>query len=383
MKRARGRGGRELARDAAYMRGAVRLARRGEGRTSPNPLVGAVLVKGDKVIARGYHTRAGAPHAEVVALRKAGSAARGATLYVNLEPCAHHGRTPPCVDALVEAGVARVVVGMIDPNPLVNGRGIKRLRKAGVEVESGVLVEECEALNEAFVCAIRQGRPLVTLKSALTLDGRVATRTGDARWVSGSESREAGHRMRATHDVIMVGVGTVLADDPQLTCRAAKGGRDPMRVIVDSQLRTPPRAKIVRAVDGSRAPTVIITTRRAPAERLRLLEEAGAEVLRVNSRRGRVLLLAGLYALKQRGVLSVLVEGGPTFAGGLWKERLVDRVETFIAPKVLGDPEALPMLFGPRVGRMQQAVPVDGRVRMVGDNILLSGRVMWPSAEGK
>ncbi|MBW2732626.1 MAG: bifunctional diaminohydroxyphosphoribosylaminopyrimidine deaminase/5-amino-6-(5-phosphoribosylamino)uracil reductase RibD [Deltaproteobacteria bacterium] len=364
--------------DERYLREALRVARRGAGLTSPNPMVGAVLVKAGKVVGRGHHARAGASHAEIIALQKAGDAARGATLYLNLEPCAHQGRTPPCVDAVIAAEVARVVVGMIDPNPLVNGRGVRRLQRAGVEVRTGVLKDECEALNEAFISVIQRGRPLVTLKSALTLDGHVATRRGDSRWVSGSESREVGHQLRALHDVIMVGVGTVLADNPELTCRAARGGRDPIRVVLDSQLQTPPRAKIVRATEESTAPTLIITTRRSAVERAAALERAGAKVVRVKSRRGRVDLSAALEALKERGVLSVLVEGGPTLAGGLWKEQLVDRVETFIAPKVLGDAEALPMLFGAKARRMQDAVEIESSVRMVGDDVLISGRVRWP-----
>jgi diaminohydroxyphosphoribosylaminopyrimidine deaminase/5-amino-6-(5-phosphoribosylamino)uracil reductase len=229
-----------------FMRLAIRLARRGLGRTSPNPMVGAVLTRGEEVVGQGYHPRLGKEHAEIRAIRDAGDDVRGATLYVNLEPCNHHGRTGPCARAIVEAGIRRVVIGMKDPNPLVNGKGIAALRRRGVEVTTGVLEQECRRLNEAFVCYITEGRPFVTFKSAITLDGRVAARTGDSRWVTGEEARREGHRLRAAHDAIMVGVGTVLIDNPTLTCRGVRG-RDPVRVVVDSRLRTPPDAAVVTA----------------------------------------------------------------------------------------------------------------------------------------
>ena len=364
------------------MRDALRLAARGRGRTSPNPLVGAVIVKRGKVVGRGYHHRAGTPHAEIHALVDAGAAAAGSDVYVNLEPCAHHGRTPPCSDALIAAGVRRVFVGMVDPNPLVNGAGIARLRGAGIEVIEGVLGAACAAINEAFVTFIQRGRPHITLKSAITLDGRVASRSGHARWVSGPGARKAGHKLRNDLDAIIVGSGTLLADDPQLDCRDVRGGRDPIRVIFDSRLRTAPTARVVALAETSTAPTWVVTTRRAPASRARVLEARGVEILRVASKAGHVDVAAGLKALGDRGVVSALVEGGPTLAGALWTARCVDRLVTFIAPKVLGDPAALPMIAGPPAPTMASATEIsEVSVRRVGSDIMIAGRVLWLDGE--
>jgi len=355
------------------MRLALRLARRGLGRASPNPMVGAVLTRRDQVVGRGYHLKAGTEHAEVLAIRDAGTAARGATLYVNLEPCNHHGRTAPCAKAIIDAGIGRVVIGMRDPNPLVNGKGIAALRRRGIEVTTGVLEPECRELNEAFVCYITRGRPLVTLKSAITLDGHVAARGGDSRWVTGEAARRQGHRMRAAHDAIMVGAGTVLGDDPTLTCRGVRGGRDPVRVVVDSRLRTPPGARVVAAASGSNAPTLVVCTQSAPASRERALVRAGAEVVRVEGE-ARVDLDRMLRELARREISSLLLEGGPTLAGALWQAGLVDRVVVFVAPKLLGDAGALPMLDAGAVTRMSEAVSLAGaRVRRIGADIMISG----------
>jgi diaminohydroxyphosphoribosylaminopyrimidine deaminase/5-amino-6-(5-phosphoribosylamino)uracil reductase len=368
---ARQRGAR---RDHEHFMGlALRLARKGLGRTSPNPAVGAVVTRGDEVVGRGYHRRAGTRHAEITAIQDAGALARGATLYVNLEPCNHHGRTGPCAHAIVEARIRRVVIGMRDPNPLVNGRGIAALRRRGIEVVTGVLEQECRRLNEAFVCYITRGRPFVTFKAAVTLDGHVAARGGDSRWVTGEAARLEGHRLRNTHDAIVVGVGTVLADDPELTCRGVPGGRDPVRVVVDSRLRTPPTAKVVAAAARSSAPTIIATTASAPERRARQLERAGARVIR--GRRGPHVnvdaLLAGLGRLE---IASVLLEGGPTLAGAFWRAGLVDRVVAFVAPKVLADPGGLPMVVGEPVRAMAQATALEQiEIRKVGEDVLITG----------
>jgi diaminohydroxyphosphoribosylaminopyrimidine deaminase/5-amino-6-(5-phosphoribosylamino)uracil reductase len=354
------------------MRLALRLARKGLGRTSPNPMVGAVLTQGGEVVGKGYHPRAGEEHAEIRAIRDAGDDTRGATLYVNLEPCNHHGRTGPCAKAIVEAGIRRVVIGMKDPNPLVNGKGIAALRRKGVEVVTGVLEQECRRLNEAFLCYIAEGRPFVTFKSAITLDGRVAARTGDSRWVTGEEARREGHRLRAIHDAIVVGVGTVLIDNPQLTCRGVRG-RDPLRVVVDSRLRTPPDAAVVAAAATSRAATLVVTTDRAPRKRERALVERGVEVARVSSDR-RVAVPDLLRELRRREVASVLLEGGPTLAGAFWRQGVVDRVVAFVAPKVVADPAALPMVAGGPVEAMAGATGLsDVKVRRVGDDLMISG----------
>ena len=358
-----------------FMRLALRLARRGLGCTSPNPMVGAVLTRDDEVVGRGYHPRVGEDHAEVRAIRDAGDAARGATLYVNLEPCNHRGRTGPCARAIIEAGIQRVVIGMKDPNPLVNGKGIAALRRQGVEVVTGVLEQECKRLNEAFACYIARGRPFVTFKSAITLDGRVAVSSGDSRWVTGAEARRQGHRLRAIHDVILVGVGTVLLDNPQLTCRDVRGA-DPVRVVVDSKLRTPPDAQVVTAARGSTAGTLIVTTERAPRNREQRLVNAGAEVVRVAGN-PRVDVAALLQVLHGREKTSVLLEGGPTLAGGFWTAGLVDRVIAFVAPKVLGDPAALPMVAGTPLEAMAGATSLSGvEVRRVGQDIMISGQPM-------
>ena len=362
--------------DERFMRMALRLAARARGRTSPNPMVGAVVVRRGEIVGRGYHRRAGQAHAEVGALDQAGRRARGADLYVNLEPCNHVGRTGPCVRCILEAGVARVVVGMRDPNPIVNGKGMRALRRAGVEVVSGVLEQECRTLNEAFICFITRQRPFVTWKSAITLDGRVAARSGDSRWVTGELARLEGHRLRDGHDAIVVGVGTVLADDPELTCRLPRG-RDPIRVVVDSHLRTPPTARVVGVAATSQAPTWIVCGEAAPARRAATLQDHGARVLRVGvDGRGRVGVAKLLKALAAREVQSVLLEGGPTLAGSFWREGLIDRVIAFVAPKLLGDPAALPMLDGLEVAAMADARSLrDVQTRAFGDDLMVAGRV--------
>ena len=363
-------------RDVKYMRQATVLAARAEGRTSPNPMVGAVVVRGDKVVSKGYHRRVGTDHGEIVALKAAGNKARGAELFVNLEPCCHQGRTGPCTEAIIKAGIKRVVVGMKDPNPLVNGKGIRRLRRGGIEVVSGVLEAKCRELNAAFICYITQGRPLVTFKSAVTLDGKVATRGGHSRWVTGRESKLAGHRMRNTLDAIAVGVGTVLGDDPTLTCRDIRGGRDPVRVVVDSRARTPTNAKVVQALRDSNAPTLIFTTRRAKKGQVELLEGAGATVIRVAAEVGQVDVSAVLEELARRELTTLMLEGGPRLAGAFWQKGLVDRVVAFVAPKVLGDPRGMSMVAGPGVELMSDATELqDVKVRRMGADVMISGKV--------
>lgn len=360
---------------------ALRLARRGRRTTNPNPMVGAVVVSGDEIVGRGFHQRAGQPHAELLALQQAGRRARGGELIINLEPCCHQGRTPPCTEAIIAAGIRRAVVGMIDPDPRVNGRGVEALRAAGIEVVVGVRGQQCVALNEAFAHHVTHRRPLVTLKSAITLDGRVATRSGHSRWVTGESARRRGHRLRDRHDAIVVGVGTVLADDPQLTCRGVPGGRDPVRVVVDSRLRTTPDARVVRATAGSEAPTWLITSSGSDPRRVEAMRAAGAEVLEVESTAdgGDDLdLHAVLRELSRRSILSVLVEGGPRLAGAFWRAQLVDRMVLFIAPKVIGDSQALPMIDGPAVATLDQARDLrDVKVGRAGEDLVVEGRVVW------
>ncbi len=357
---------------------ALREAARGRGRTRPNPMVGCVIAKGSRVIAVGHHARAGLPHAEVVALRRAGARARGADVYVTLEPCDHHGRTPPCTEALIAAGVRRVIVGMRDPNPLVDGRGLRCLRRAGIEVEVGVAAEACAALNEAYLCAVREHRPFVALKLAQSLDGRVATRAGESRWITGEAARAAGHRLRNEYDAILVGVGTVVADDPRLTCRV-KGGRDPIRIILDTHARTPLGSQVVRLAKKSQAPTWIVVGPRAPITRRAALARAGAEVVVCKTKRRHIDVNALLALLHQRDLLSVLVEGGPTVAGSFLDARRIDKLHAFVAPLLIGGARARSAVEGLGAARLSDALALSAvETERVGDDLALTGRVSRP-----
>lgn len=337
------------------MRRALALAARGTRETWPNPRVGCVLVKDGRLVAEGWHRKAGGPHAEAIALKRAGARAKGCTAYVTLEPCrAHPGKkTPPCADALRAAGVKRLVAAMRDPNPKVSGRGFDLLRRARVRVDWGLLEEESEALNGPFVARMRHGRPWVVLKSALSLDGKAFARGGASRWITGPEAREAVHDLRAGMDAILVGIGTVLADDPALTAHGA--GRDPLPVVLDSRLRLPRRSRLLR---GSREP-IIFSARGG--------ELPGAEVVRVPSRGGLVDLKSVLSYLSKRGVGTLLVEGGPTVHASFLAAGLVDEVWAFVAPKLLAgtdDPNAAPRLSKARLSRVGQDFLFSGRVSL-------------------
>ena len=349
------------------MRRALALARKGVGKTAPNPAVGAVVVRDGVIVGEGWHPRAGPPHAEVHALAMAGELARGGDVYVTLEPCSHFGKTPPCADALLAAGVARVFVGMIDPNPLVSGQGVERLRRAGVAVETGLLAEECRRLNEGFIKHVTTGRPLVVLKSALTLDGKTATASGDSRWVTSPPARRMVHRLRAGLDAVMVGVGTLLADDPELTVRLVKG-RSPLRIVVDSDLRTPLSARVLTAPrDGG----VLVATVCTDGARIAALTAAGAEVLVCGSRNGRVDLADLLARLGARGVQSILLEGGETLAGEMLRSGLIDKFLFFFAPKLVGG-DGKGLFAGTGAGLMSQALPLRfGKINRVGGDLLL------------
>ena len=329
--------------DEAYIERTLALAELGRGLVSPNPMVGAVLVRDGRIVGEGHHEGPGLPHAEVLALREAGEAARGATLYVNLEPCNHQGRTGPCTEAIIEAGVARVVAAMRDPNPIVDGRGFARLREAGVEVREGVLREEAERLNEAFAKHVRTGLPFVTWKMAASLDGKVASRDGTSRWITGPEARADVHRLRAASDAIVVGAGTALADDPSLTVRMpGYRGRLPLRVLVDARGRVPARGDLF----SGEAPTLVATTGLAPEERRGEWAAAGAEVLVYEAEGERVPLARLMEELGKRDVQAVLLEGGPTLAWSALEEGVVDRVVVYLAPKLIGGAEAPTVLGG-------------------------------------
>jgi diaminohydroxyphosphoribosylaminopyrimidine deaminase/5-amino-6-(5-phosphoribosylamino)uracil reductase len=322
--------------DAAHMQAALALARRGLGETAPNPSVGCVIVKDGHVLGRGRTGTGGRPHAEVDALAMAGAAARGATAYVTLEPCNHTGKTPPCTEALVQAGIARVVIGALDPNPKVNGAGIARLRAAGIAVSTGVLEEQARSVISGFAMVMVQGRPLFRLKLASTLDGKIATATGASQWLTGESARRAAHAMRGRHDAVMVGVGTVLADDPELTCRIAGFRAAPLvRLVVDSHLRTPLMSKLLRGI-GPAAPVWFLHRDGADPVRKRALEGAGARLFELPASSAGVDLAAAARALAQAGLTRVLAEGGGTLAAGLLRAGLVDRLAWFHAPGVIG-----------------------------------------------
>jgi len=357
------------------MQRALSLARLAQGRTSPNPMVGAVIVKDGRVVGEGYHRRAGGPHAEIHALRQAGEAARGATLYVNLEPCSHYGRTPPCTQAIIAAGIAEVHMAMLDPNPLVNGRGRDQLEAAGIRTYVGQREAEARELNEAFIKYITTGRPFVTAKFAMSLDGKIATHTGQARWITGSEARRWVHQLRDVTDAIMVGVNTVIADDPCLTTRLEKADvRHPLRVIVDSRGRVPLTAKVLDPdLPGQ---TLVATTELMPGEMREQLRRWGVEVLVLPDQGERVSLPHLLDALGKREVTSLLVEGGGTLLASFFEQRLVDKVLAFVAPLIIGGRGAPTPVGGQGVARLSQALRLERvRVEKVGTDVLISGYV--------
>ncbi len=357
-----------------YMQLALELASRGEGRTAPNPPVGAVVVRDDVVVGQGFHPRAGEPHAEIHALREAGDRAAGGTLYVTLEPCNHQGRTGPCTEAVIAAGIARVVVGCQDPNPEVSGSGIDRLREAGLEVAVGRLNEDCRRLIAPFAKHVTTGLPLVTLKMAMTLDGQTSTSTGDSRWISGEMSRQYVHRMRDRADAIMVGIGTVLADDPKLTTRHPEGGRDPLRVVVDTHLRIPETAQLL-TVD-SQAGTIVFTTDAADARKRERLVKIGVEVVVVPAVEERVDLQSVMLDLGRRNIQSVLLEGGATLAAEALRRRVVDRAAFFIAPMLFGGDDGSAVFSGRGCRLVKEAVRLDNvRIRQIADDILVEGEV--------
>lgn len=355
-----------------FMRLALSLAKKGQGMTSPNPAVGAVIVKTGRVVGRGYHKKAGEEHAEVCALASC-SAAKGATLYVTLEPCCHFGKTPPCVDAVIGSGIKTVVVGMLDPNPLVAGGGIKRLEEAGIKVVTGVLEKECRALNEPFIKFITTGKPFFTVKLASSLDGRTAASTGDSKWITGIESRRLVHKIRKTTDAVMVGSSTVIKDDPELTVRLVKG-RDPLRVIVDSSFSMPLDAKALRipTKTGARLP-IIFTTRKADKSKIKAARLHGVDVVVVGRSAEGVDLKAVSAELARRGVSSVLVEGGGTLAASFIREGIADKLMVFYGPLMIGS-DGFPSVGPLGVRSVKKAIRLKTMtVKRVSDDILIEG----------
>ncbi|MWV44787.1 bifunctional diaminohydroxyphosphoribosylaminopyrimidine deaminase/5-amino-6-(5-phosphoribosylamino)uracil reductase RibD [Paenibacillus sp. HJL G12] len=362
--------------DEFYMSLALDMAQRAQGQTGINPVVGCVLVKDGAVVGLGTHLQRGSGHAEVHAVRMAGDHAEGSTAYVTLEPCSHYGKTPPCCDLLIESKVKRVVVACEDPNPLVAGTGIGKLRQKGIEVKVGVLRDRAVRQNEKFAKFITTGMPFVTIKTASTLDGKIATDSGDSKWISNEEARLQVHSLRHRHQAIMVGVGTILTDDPSLTTRHdGVDGQQPVRVIVDSRLRTSPEAKVFK--DGT-SPVIILTTKQVDPVKAKLLSEAGANLVSCGSGT-QVDLKSALQQLGTMDIGSILVEGGGALNGSLLKERLVDRIIMYLAPKIVGGNAAPASFSFEGIHRMGDAVRLDPlEVEQVGDNVLISGIPNWP-----
>lgn len=366
------------------MQRALYLARLALGSSSPNPAVGAVIARDGVIIGEGYTQPPGSYHAEVMALRQAGKEAQGATMYVTLEPCCHFGRTPPCTQAIIEGGIAEVHLATLDPNPLVWGRGKAALDDAGIKIELGEHEEEARELNEAYIKFITTGLPFVTVKFAMSLDGKIATRRGDSRWISGEGSREYVHQLRRATDVIMVGVNTILSDDPQLTARDSsgleKGGmkegggerKKPLRVIVDSGARTPPTARVF----SEPGTTIVATTTAAAPDRVKKLKKAGAEVIEFSPREGLVNLEELIRELGRRELTSVLVEGGGTLSGSVFEQGLVDKVVAFIAPMIIGGREAKLAVGGKGAERIAQTLRLSRvKVERFGDDAMIVGYV--------
>jgi diaminohydroxyphosphoribosylaminopyrimidine deaminase/5-amino-6-(5-phosphoribosylamino)uracil reductase len=359
--------------DMEFMDMALELAEKGRGFTTPNPMVGAVIVRDSEVVGAGYHRRAGGPHAEVEALDEAGARAHGATLYVTLEPCNHTGRTPPCTEKILASGVTRVVAAMEDPNPGVKGGGLRRLGEAGIETVCGIGRERAERLNEVFLHHVRTGLPFVITKCASTLDGRIATRTGHSRWITGGESRAFVHRLRHAVDAILVGVGTVIADDPSLTTRIeGSQGRDAVRVVLDTHLRTPPDARMLHL--DSDAGTFIICGVSEDSKRKRRLERTGARVLTAEVRDGKIALGPLMQMLGSMTVTSVLIEGGSRVLGEAFRSGVVDKSFFFLAPKILAGDDGAPICAGRGVDTMDRSIPVAcPTVRRFGEDVMIVG----------
>lgn len=356
-----------------FMRLALELAANATGRTSPNPLVGAVVVKDNRVVGAGWHRKAGTPHAEVHALRQAGELARGAEVYVTLEPCSHYGKTPPCAKALVEAGIKKVYAALLDPNPKVAGKGFKILQDAGIEVEYGFLEDEARRQNEVFLKWIEHNKPFIAMKAAMTLDGKIATATGQSKWITNETSRAYGYKLRDIYDGIMVGINTVKEDNPSLTARV-EGGKNPIRIVLDSSLDIDLNANIIT---DKVAPTIIATTDRAERAKVDALEKMGIQVLIVDKDEdNRVDIVKLLDILGKQKICSILVEGGATLHGSLVEKGLVDRVYFFIAPKIVGGAMAKSPVMGKGIFNLNQALELDEmEIKKLAGDILITGRV--------
>lgn len=356
--------------DEYLIRKTLSLAARAYGRTSPNPMVGALVVKGNRIISEGYHKKAGTPHAEAVALDKAGEKARGATLYVSLEPCCHRDkRTPPCTEKIISSGIRKVVIAMQDPNPKVGGKGIEELRRAGIEVVFGILEQRARRLNEYYIRHITTGRPFVILKAAMTLDGKIATPEGESKWITGEKARREVHRLRGGVDAILTAIGTVKADDPSLTCRAGRL-QSPLRIILDPRLEISPGSKVF-----SLPPDTIIVTRTAGSSRKKtLLRKMGVMILEHEGERAD--LAALMQQIGKQGIVSVLVEGGSSLNASALESGIVDKVMFFVAPKIIGGKESFPVVGGRSYRSLDRAYHItDTEIKRFGDDILITGYI--------
>jgi len=361
--------------DIRYMQRAVKLSQKGKYYVRPNPLVGAVIVENGKITGEGYHEKFGGPHAEINAITNADKPLQGATMYVTLEPCSHYGKTPPCADRLISEGFSRVVIGMADPNPVVNGKGIEKLKTAGIEVEVPVLEEEIRKVNEIYLTNIREKRPFCVLKTAMTLDGKIATKTGDSKWISGEKSREYVHELRHLYDGIMVGVNTVISDDPELTDRSPHNEkRHPVRIITDSTGRIPLDSKVLRKDDIR---TIIAVTERVDSEFIGKIYEKGKEVVVCPEKNGRVDLKFLIKELWNQGIDSVLIEGGSTLNYSAVSDGIVDKVLSFISPKIVGGEESLTPVGGAGVQTISDAfrLKVD-KVEQIDSDILIESYII-------
>jgi diaminohydroxyphosphoribosylaminopyrimidine deaminase / 5-amino-6-(5-phosphoribosylamino)uracil reductase len=357
------------------MRMAFSLARKGLGGTSPNPMVGAVLVKAGRIVGKGYHKKAGGPHAEVAALSDAKEEVKGSVLYVNLEPCVHLGKTPPCADALIEAGIKKVVISMLDPNPLVNGKGVQKLRKAGIDVKVGILEEEAKRLNEAFIVSMERKRPFFTLKAALSLDGKIATKTCDSKWISNEESRKYTDSLRAVADGILVGINTVIADNPMLVPKIVRPKKIPVRIVLDSKLRIPLACDMVKT--SEKYPTWIFTGEDSRADKEAKLKSMGIDVIRVpKDENGRVSLKHACDELYKRGIMDVIVEGGGEVNSALLKEGLIDKIFFFYGSILIGGKGAFNLIGGKGIDFLKDAYRIDiVAMKRFKDNICIEGYV--------
>jgi len=364
--------------DESYLKQALKLAAKAKGRTSPNPMVGALVVKNDKIVGKGFHPAAGKPHAEIYALREAGNQARKATMYVTLEPCNHQGRTPPCTEAIIAAGISRLVIGMEDPNPKVAGKGIARLREAGIDAVSGILEDECHRLNEAYIKYITTNTPFVTLKIAASMDGRIATHAGHSHWITNDKSRRYVHQLRDETDAILIGIGTLLQDNPKLTTRLPqKKGHNPYRIIVDSRLRTPLHANIFGADAKEK---LILATSCKNKENLKLYQDRAYHILQIPTNEvGQLDLNILMKKLAQLEIMSVLIEGGSEISGSSVDAGIVDKFCFFYAPLLIGGRGAVGMVGGQGINFIPEAQRVKNlKIKHFGTDICVEGYLQSP-----